>query len=279
MKDFILSAFADEAASDIKGQILNMQKNGISGLEIRNANGKNITELSLDEVKEIKKQLSDAGLFTWSIGSPIGKIILDDDFSAHLDVLKRTLEYADVLEAKRLRMFSFFIKDDQNIADCKDQVFENLAKFCEVSKDSGILLCHENEKGIYGDNADRCLEILKQFPSIRQVFDPANFVQCSQDTVEAWKKLKDFVDYVHIKDALPDGSVVPAGKGDGNVKFILDEYYKQGGRNLTLEPHLTNFPGLSKLELDEKRSEVGSYCYGSMEEAFEAATTHLRELF
>lgn len=65
MKDFILSAFADEAASDIKGQILNMQKNGISGLEIRNANGKNITELSLDEVKEIKKQLSDAGLFTW----------------------------------------------------------------------------------------------------------------------------------------------------------------------------------------------------------------------
>ena len=115
---------------------------------------------------------------------------MDDDFSAHLDVLKRTLEYADVLEAKRLRMFSFFIKDDQNIADCKDQVFENLAKFCEVSKDSRILLCHENEKGIYGDNADRCLEILKQFPSIRQVFDPANFVQCSQDTVEAWKKLR-----------------------------------------------------------------------------------------
>ena len=50
------------------------------------------------------------------------------------------------------------------------------------------------------------------------VFDPANFVQCGIDTIEAFELLQDRITYLHIKDALPDGSVVPAGKGHGRQR-------------------------------------------------------------
>ena len=48
------------------------------------------------------------------MGSPIGKIsIADEDFPAHLDKLRHVLELADVLGAKNLRMFSFYVPDDK----------------------------------------------------------------------------------------------------------------------------------------------------------------------
>ncbi|HAA24848.1 MAG TPA: xylose isomerase, partial [Ruminiclostridium sp.] len=44
----------------------------------------------------------------------------------------------------------------------------------------GIILAHENEKGIYGDTPERCVDIIKSMNCdyVRAVFDPANFIQC-----------------------------------------------------------------------------------------------------
>jgi len=82
------------------------------------------------------------------------------------------------------------------------------------------------------------------------VFDFANFVQCKQDTLEAYELLKDYITYVHIKDAIwESGEVVVPGTGDGNLKKIfaaLDEAGYEGF--LSLEPHLANFSALSSLE-------------------------------
>ena len=36
-------------------------------------------------------------------------------------------------------------------------------------------------------------EALRRFPEISGVFDPANFIQCGQDTAEAWALLRPFV--------------------------------------------------------------------------------------
>ena len=150
----------------------------------------------------------------------------------------------------------------------------------EISAGSGVALCHENEKGIYGDNALRCLEILTEVPELHGVFDPANFVQCGQDTLEAWKMLGSRIHYMHIKDALSgDGSVVPAGRGDGHVKEILTAYLAGGGADLTVEPHLAVFDGLKGLERKGDRSIVGgTYVYRSNGEAFDAACAALRAL-
>ena len=85
-----------------------------------------------------------------------------------------------------------------------------------AAKGSGVDLCHENEKGIYGDVAERCYKLHTALPEFKGVFDPANFVQCGEDTLVAWELLKPFMKYAHIKDAKADGKVVPPGDGIGH---------------------------------------------------------------
>lgn len=272
-------AFADEASPIIDEQIKAMRENRLDGLEIRNVDGVNIAEISDSKAKEVRKKLDEACLRVWTIGSPIGKIDIEkDDFALHTEKFKRTLELADILGAENIRLFSFFTPAE-NRDSYKDKVIERLGTFCEIAKGSSITLCHENEKGIYGDIPERCLEIHKALPEMKAIFDPANYVQCGVDTLQAWELLKGYVKYLHIKDALADGSVVPAGKGIGNVKYILDDFKKLGGNSVTVEPHLTVFDGLKGLEKEGDTSVIGEvYKYATAKEAFSAAVSALREL-
>ena len=259
-------AFADEASPAIDGQIAAMRRNGLNGLEIRGVDGENVSAISLEKAKEVRRKLDDAGLCTWSIGSPIGKIDIETgDFAAHLEQLRHTLEVAQVLGAKRLRMFSFYIPAGKDPADYRNRVIDQVGEMLRVGEGSG-------------DIASRCLDLHKAFPQMRGVFDPANYVQCGQETWSAWEELNPYIDYLHIKDALADGSVVPAGKGLGNVKRILDAYRAQGGEDVTVEPHLQVFEGLKDLEQDGNTSHVGGYRYPSSDAAFDAACNALKEL-
>ena len=278
MSEIILNAFADEASPNLDGQIAAMKRNGVKGLEIRRVNGKAFSEWSIPELKEIRKQLEDNDLNVWSIGSALGKIQITDDFGPHLDHFKYVLEICEALNAKRIRLFSFYMPKDEDPTPYKEEVFERLNAFVETAKGSGIALCHENEKGIYGDIATRCLEIHKAFPSIGCIFDPANYIQCGQDTLEAWNMLSSYVNYLHIKDAQADGFVVPAGQGIGNLPEIIKMYRANGGTNVTLEPHLKIFKGLEGLEREGDKSVVGKFEYPSNDAAFDAAADALKAI-
>ncbi len=274
-------AFADEASPMIDSQIKAMKRNGLQGLEIRLVDGENVSFITMAKAKEVYQKMTDAGLKVWSIGSPIGKIDIEkDDFNQHMDVLKRTIEIAHELKSENIRMFSFYLPHDKAPEDYKNEVMDRLHSMAEAAKDSGVTLCHENEKGIYGDNAARCCEILTEVPDLAGIFDPANFVQCGQDTLEAWSLLKTRIKYMHIKDAMfADGSVVPAGKGEGNVAAIVKDYLAMGGECMTVEPHLKVFSGLNALERAGEQTKVGaSYVYETNDEAFDAACAALREI-
>ena len=271
--NFKIAAFADEAGSGIAEQLTAMKENGIEYLEIRGVNGENIADLTNEKAREIRKQLDDSGISVWSLGSPYGKHGIEENFEPLLDLFKHGLELADILGAKHIRLFSFYVPQG-NADKYKDEVMLRLDQYCMAAKGSGIVLCHENEKDIYGDIASRCEEIHKEFADIKAVFDPANFIQCGQDTKAAWELLSPYVEYMHIKDALWDGSVVPAGKGEGNIPFLLSQYK---GEILTVEPHLSVFDGFEKLESDNKTS-MGKYCYPSSRAAFDAAVNALKEL-
>ena len=277
MSDIKLYAFADEACKQVDGQIAAMLRNGLNGLEIRGVDGVNVSKISLEKAKEVRQKLDDNGLITWSVGSPIGKIRMDQSFEEHLDVYRHTLEVANVLGAKNLRMFSFFMGEDDP-AIHKNTVIDRVGQFLEIAQGTGVQLCHENEKGIYGATADGCLDLHKAYPQLRGVFDPANFVQCGEDTLRAWDMLNPYIDYLHIKDALADGRVVPAGKGLGNVAAIVKAYLTQGGSAMTLEPHLKVFDGLKALEEDGNTSAVGSFLYPTSDAAFDAAVAALKEI-
>lgn len=278
MASFSLCAFADEAADDLGGQIDAMRANGIGLLELRSADRVGVAQITAVQARSIRARLDAAGIRVWSIGSPTGKIGIADDFAKHLDEFKHMLELADILGATHYRLFSFYGTDGS--AAARDAVLERLARLAEAAEGSGLMLCHENEKEIYGEAAPACLEIHKALPGIRAVFDPANFVQVGQDTLEAWNLLAPYVEYVHIKDALADGRVVPAGHGEGHVRDILTRYAAQGGEVVTLEPHLAVFPGLDTLEHGAQgRLGAGApFRYASQREAFDAAAAALKAL-
>ena len=86
--------------------------------------------------------------------------------------------------------------------------------------------------------------------------------------------VKEYVEYLHVKDAVTDGTVVPAGKGEGHLPEIIADYLARGGETVTLEPHLNAFTGLDKLENGESLR-PGLTVYKNNDESFDAAVDHI----
>ena len=276
MKNIKLCAFADEADTNRQGQIKALTENAIPYLEIRGVDGVNIADLAPEKALQFKSELDAAGIKVWSIGSPAGKTNVHDDFDKALEQFRRLLDMAEIFEAKRIRLFSFYGTDGSD--EYLGEVCRRLNVFCDLCDERGIIPCHENEKGIYGDIALRCLAIHKAVPRLKAVFDPANFIQCGQDVMEAWEMLAPYVEYCHIKDAAPDGHIVPPGDGIGALRECLPLYAAQGGAVLTLEPHLAQFVGLKALEGGQERSEVGGLNFENNRAAFDHAANKLKEI-
>lgn len=276
--NFIISGFSDEISPVVTEQFEHLNKLGIEYFEPRGIDEKNISEMNDEDVKVLKEKMKKYGIKVSSIGSPIGKIKITDDFEAHLELLKRMIKYAKELGTKYIRIFSFFIPEGEKPENYKDEVIKRMKAMTKLAEEEGVILLHENEKGIYGDIAPRCLEILEAVNSdnLKAVFDPANFVQCGQITYpEGFEMLKEYVVYMHIKDALANGDVVPAGYGLGNVKAILSELKADGYKGfLSIEPHLGNFKGLENLEIDDKMTELE----GSTPEKFTLAYESLKKI-
>ena len=268
-----LCAFADEADPMLTGQMEAMQRNGISLLEIRGVDRENISALTPAKVKDVAHRLSENGLAVWSIGSPTGKIKLTDDWQAHMDSFRGMLDAAATFGAGAFRMFSFYEAQNE-----KNEVIDRMGKMLDVAEEYGVDLCHENEKGIWGDTPERCRELLDTFEGrLSCVFDPANFIQCGCQPFEhSYNLLKTYITYMHIKDAVKNGTVVPAGRGIGTIPELLAIINREfsGEMILTLEPHLRVFAGLDALEGEHKTS-LGN-TFKTSAEAFEAAVTNLR---
>ena len=275
MAEFLLSAFADEAGGGILDQIDALKANGLTHIEPRGLDEGNISNFTADQAKALKKVLDDHGVGVSSIGSHFGKINIKDDFTAHFESFKQCVENANILGTPNIRMFSFYIDAEENPADYRDEVFARLEKMCDYARENGVWCCHENEKGIYGDIDDRCLDILTMLHGkIKGIFDPANFIQCKVEILPAYEKLKDYIEYMHVKDCrMADGFVVPCGKGDGHLEELLRRFSKkEGKRFLTLEPHLKVFDGLKDLELTGGAESVKEeFEYPTNRDAFNAA--------
>lgn len=271
---FQLCAFADEADGKLSGQIDAMVANAIPYLEVRGVDGKNVGDLNAEEATSLRDRLAEKGLSVWSLGSPSGKTQITADFTPELERFKRLLQTADITGAKCIRLFSFFGTDGKD--EYFDEVCARLQQFIDLAKGHDVVLCHENEKGIYGDTAERCVRILKALPDLKAVYDPANFLQCGEDTIAAWEAIEPYLYYMHIKDCAKDGMVVPPGEGVGRLPELLARYAKLGGGVLTLEPHLTEFVGLKALENEDAKSLVGGYKFANGREAFDFATNALK---
>jgi sugar phosphate isomerase/epimerase len=255
-----LSAFADEISADLAVQVRTLQAEGIRFVELRGVWDVNVLDFSPAQRRDIRARLSDAGIGVSAIGSPIGKVRLDEPWPEHLDRFRAALDAAEFFRSPYIRLFSYYPPEGGRIADHRDEVVRRLREQVRLAEGRPVRLLHENEKKIYGEGIEGCLDLARSVPGLGLIFDPANFVQAGVRPAEAWPVLRGHVVYFHVKDALlGSGRVVPAGEGDGAVRDILRDALL--GRRydgfLSLEPHLKvagEMKGFSGPDLFQKAS-------------------------
>ena len=251
MIDLTLSAFADEYADSFDGQLAICKELGIPCIELRFIDGKNICTVSDEVLDEVEGKLKAYGIGVSAIGSPVGKIKLDDNMEEHLALAERAFAIAKRLGAKYVRIFSFYLPEGKTREECKEEVFAAMEKIILLAEKYGVTPCHENEAKIYGESPECCLQLLQYFEGrLKAVFDMGNFVLDGHDPYpSAYNTLKDYIAYFHIKDSLFAGAIVPPGKGEAKIKEVLDDYRKTATATtfITLEPHLQTFSGLNAL--------------------------------
>ena len=256
MARFILSGFADEAGESLDDQIKVFTEKGNGFIEFRSADGMGIADYTIEKAIAAKNKLHKNNIAVSALGTPIGKIDINDDFGPHLETFKHLLDLAHAMDTKYIRMFSFFIPEGEDPADYRGQVLDRLFQFTELAKKADLILLHENEKEIYGDTANRCKDLMATInsPHFRMTYDFSNFVQCGEENYPyAWNLLKEYTDYIHIKDSVYSDKVHgrdlgkqvtgnahrTAGNGDGKLSTILEELKQRDGDIfLSIEPHL-----------------------------------------
>jgi len=239
-----LSAFADEISPDLDEQIRVCRENSVTHFELRGVNNINVLDFDKNLRKEVKAKLDDGGMGVIAIGSPIGKVKVSDSWEKHFDRFKTAVELAQFFNSPLIRIFSYYPPGErgEDMSGHREEVMRRMRAKVEYIKNIPVTLVHENEQHIYGDNGERCLDLMKtiESPKLRFAFDFANFVQSGAEPLKNWPMLKPYTIHIHIKDAKKGiGKVMPAGQGDGHLAEILVDAIKSGYRGFfSLEPHL-----------------------------------------
>ena len=267
-----LSAFADEISADLNEQIAAIRSENIHFIDLRGVWNTNVLDLTDQQVSEIKQRLDAQGIGVSAIASPIGKIPIDAPFDEHLQHFKRAIALAQFFHTPLIRVFSFYppvaegeAKGGKGIIDpatWRNEVLRRLRELTILARNANLTLLHENEKEIYGDTIARCTDLLLNINDshFQAIFDPANFIQCEQTPYpDAYQELRPWLRYMHVKDALADGTVVAAGEGMARWLEILQQLHTDGYDGFfSLEPHLAitgQFQGFSGPDLFHKASQ------------------------
>lgn len=246
-----LTGFADEVSKELSEQIALMNELGIRNIEMRSAWGTKVLDLDEAQLKEAKSMLRDAGIKLSAVGSDLGKIQINDPFEDHLKRAEHAMDVCEFMECANLRTFSF-MPEGEDYGQYRDEVLRRLEPMVKLAEKAGVTFLHENEKDIFGDIPERCVDLVTSLnsESFRLTFDPANYVQCGiKPADEALPQVQQYTSYVHIKDAkASDSSVVPAGEGDGQVSQVIKTLVDGGYSGfLSIEPHLGDFDAFGGL--------------------------------
>lgn len=264
LKNVYISGFADEIDPALDAQLPVVKRLGMEYICLRAADGVGIADYMPDTFREkLLPKLQKAGIRLSSLGSPIGKINIDDEeaFQKQLIQLDNLCQICKMADCRYIRIFSFWMPAGIDPEQFYPQVLKKLRAFLEIAEKYNVILIHENEKNIYGDTAQRCKALFRelQSPCFKAAFDFANFVQCGEDPRNCWELLKEHVAYIHIKDAIfGKGENVVCGTGDGKIAEILEQAICREGYEgfLTLEPHLVLFDTLQSLEIEDAKDVI-----------------------
>ena len=240
-----ISAFSDEMSHDLHEQVAFLQGTGIRAMEIRFVDGQNICHHNRERIKEIASILSDNNIAVSAVGSPIGKVDVQEDQDSHLELFRHAVEVADILNTSKIRIFSFYNENGLSEEAYRDMALERIGKMIEVKGPRAVTLVHENEKGIYGHDPRTLLDLTKAFQKedFTLAYDPGNFVWGEKESDHinnCWPILRAHVGHIHIKDwHLEEDKGAFPGSGDAQIPALLEEVKLMSYQGyLTLEPHI-----------------------------------------
>lgn len=259
-----LGIITDEVSPDL-GQVLTSfyPKYNLKWAEIRNLklNGKGkyvYKSATPDELKQIKKQLDDAGIQLSILDTGFYKIALpgtkplgantadlnpaEGEYPKQLDELKRAADAAHALGTDRVRIFTFRrVQDPDSIFD---RIVDELHKAIAVAKEHDIKLLVENEFDCNTGTGTETAKLFKAIPdrTLLHNWDPGNCFEAGETPFpDAWNLLDHArISHVHLKDAAGKAwTPIGAGKIDfvGQFKALKKMGYSG---TLSLETHYRN---------------------------------------
>jgi branched-subunit amino acid aminotransferase/4-amino-4-deoxychorismate lyase/sugar phosphate isomerase/epimerase len=236
----IVSAFADEIASDVAVQLAVLERHAVSHVDLRAVNARNVIELDDAEVVALRDRLREHGIAVAAIASPIGKEPADGDPAALRGRLGRAAAVARLFGTDLIRVFAFH--RPENGGDWKEASLRSLRTLASCARREGVRLLLENEVRTRADTAEHAAELLEALGDapVCAAYDPANALRCGDTPYpDGYAHVKPWLWQVHVKDLDEDGRVVPAGCGRANWPGLLQALTSSGYQGfVSLEPHL-----------------------------------------
>lgn len=262
-----LGIISDEVSADFAEACAHIKSWGLPIVEVRMVNGKNVVQLTDDELAATVATVKDNGLTVSAVASPVYKSPLDEqassvttDFNvagtetvaAQLQMLERACHAANLLGAKYVRIFTFLRTtwSDEVLA----RVVHNVKQAVSVAQRHGVTLAIENEPacivgtgeelGLFMRALDAELDQSER-AHVGALWDPGNALSLGEERPypDGYAHIPtDRLVHVHLKDAsvVPAvfGTFVPLGQGlidyPGQFAALVKDGYEG---SVVLEPH------------------------------------------
>ncbi|HEY9126430.1 MAG TPA: sugar phosphate isomerase/epimerase family protein [Acidobacteriaceae bacterium] len=240
---FRLSVINDEISQDFD-HACSVAANdfGLQWIEIRGMWGKNITDLSSDEVDRARKTLEKYKLRVTDIASPLFKVNwpgapqsshgpkrdefhADFDFKQQDNVLDRCIDLAKAFQTDRIRGFDFWRLDDQK--PYRAAINDKLRKAAQTCAKHNLIFLLENEMACNTGSGKEAAAVLAEIrePNFMLNWDPGNSATFEGDTPypDDYKLLpKERIGHCHCKDTIrkPGGKSEWAPVGGGIIDWV-----------------------------------------------------------
>ena len=250
-----MTGFADEASTNIDGQIKATLELGWENIEARNIDGVNIHDIDDKAFDIVYGKLQDAGVSINCFGSTIANWAKSIEQPMHPDIesLNRAIPRMKKLGTKLMRIMSYAVIPNRSPEKQeKDARFTRLNIIAEMLLQEGIQPVHENCMNFGGMGWSYTLELINEVPGLKLVFDTGNPVFFDdrtkrepfpkQSSWEFYEIVKQHIVYIHIKDGIWDGqnmNYTYPGEGSGDVVKIMTDLISSGyDGGVSIEPHL-----------------------------------------
>lgn len=259
----------DEISPHLEEGLSFCKANSLTCVELRTLAGKNLVNFAGDEINQLNARLAREGYQVSAIASPLFKWLPYgyeeykpanniDTFGVPIALtldekkamIKRIVEYAGVLQAQYIRIFSSLNVDGVNELPEQELELFNYASGLAAAHSVQLLL--ENEPVAFGHKYEDYLALLTRLESmgIAAWFDIANLYELGTPvSTSMLRRVANYINYIHVKDPISLGvhKFVPFGEGYINYKRIFAD----------LVPLLTKDAFLS-IETHAKRNKIES---------------------